>query len=66
MRKPVTMQRRHFQLIADVIARQYRLALTAERMSTLHELAYAMADELARTNTAFDSGRFLVACGVWE
>lgn len=55
------MDRRHFQLIADVIA-----AYTFEGSEPEAEramFAAAMADKLAETNPRFNRARFLIACG---
>jgi hypothetical protein len=58
------MTRKHYILIASVIAEQYRLALTCERKGTVRKMAYAMAAALQATNAAFDQDRFLRACKV--
>jgi hypothetical protein len=57
----MTMQRRHFEMIAETLRRhtpQYPAAVAA--------LARDFADTLARTNQRFDRARFLAACGVTE
>jgi hypothetical protein len=58
----MTMQRRHYELIAEVIA-------TAPFVSVRgpldrDTLAQHFADRLAQTNPKFDRARFLRACGV--
>lgn len=64
----MTMQRRHFELIAETL----RAALEAEGAQrnvrtprhALNALAYDFADALAATNPNFNRARFLRACGV--
>jgi hypothetical protein len=51
------MQRRHFKLIAEIIAKE----LDGEHRE---KAAYAFAYILPMTNTNFDSQRFLKACKV--
>jgi hypothetical protein len=53
----VTMQRRHFKLIAEIIAKE----LDGEYRE---RAAYAFAYILPITNREFDSQRFLEACQV--
>lgn len=56
-RNGVRMQRRHFELIAEVIAKE----LDGE----VHRLcAQAFAQDLKATNAQFNRERFLRACGV--
>jgi hypothetical protein len=50
------MERRHFQVIADII----RLLPVYERT----HIAAHFAKQLGRTNIRFDHERFLSACGV--
>jgi hypothetical protein len=51
------MQRRHFELIAEIIAKE----LDGEHRE---KAAYAFAYILPMTNANFDSQRFLMACKV--
>jgi hypothetical protein len=53
----VTMQRRHFKLIAEIISKE----LDGEYRE---KAAYAFAYILPTTNRNFDSQRFLEACKV--
>lgn len=53
----MTMQRRHFQFIANVINKHYRMN---EGQGEL--LAELFADELQHTNPNFNRGRFIEAC----
>ena len=61
----LSMQRRHFQMIASVM-------LTCKPCRTEHEEAIRqwgetckqMSDSLASTNPGFDRARFLAACGM--
>ena len=55
----MTMQRRHFELIARTISEELPPNSEAQRLSAL-----AFADMLASTNPNFDRARFLRACGV--
>jgi hypothetical protein len=57
------MSKAHFELIARVLAR-HAGPLYTEGHFTLRVMARDFADELARTNPAFDRERFLKACGV--
>jgi hypothetical protein len=52
-----SMQRRHFKLIAEIIAKE----LDGEHRE---KAAYAFAYTLPTTNARFDSQRFLKACKV--
>ena len=54
----MTMQRRHFELIASTI--KGASTVPAEHRATMAE---EFADALARTNSNFDRDRFLRACG---
>jgi hypothetical protein len=54
------MTRKDFQLIAEVIA---NLSEVIDEQA-FEILAEDMAEALADTNSAFDSARFLSACGV--
>jgi hypothetical protein len=56
-RRNVEMQRRHFQLIAEVISKE----LEGEHRE---KAAYAFAHILPITNRKFDSRKFLRACKV--
>jgi hypothetical protein len=51
------MQRRHFELIAEIISKE----LEGEHRE---KAAYAFAYNLSATNGRFDSRRFLEACKV--
>jgi hypothetical protein len=53
----MTMQRRHYKLIAEIIAKE----LDGEHRE---KAAYAFAYILPITNANFDSQRFLAACKV--
>jgi hypothetical protein len=53
----MTMQRRHFKLIAEIISKE----LEGEHRE---KAAYAFAYILPMTNANFDSQRFLEACKV--
>ena len=55
----MTMQRKHFELIAETV-RDMPNANTTERRN----IAQWFADKLASTNPNFDRARFLRACGV--
>ena len=67
----MTMQRRHFELIAEVLR---GWTIPAENMDDLpgeqettsaaQGIAYDFAEALASTNPNFDRARFLKACGV--
>jgi hypothetical protein len=56
-RQTAGMQRRHFELIAEIIAKE----LEGEHRE---KAAYAFAYALPTTNARFDSQRFLKACKV--
>lgn len=71
----MTMSRKDFQAIADVIAynrNQTGLApgqihsndVLAGYIVALNDTAFALADVLRQSNPAFDRQRFLTACGV--
>ena len=55
----MTMQRRHFELLARTVA---DLANPADRT----RMAHHFADALRHTNANFDRARFLKACGAAE
>lgn len=56
----MTMQRRHFELIASVIH-----SMTGEDFEGLRPvIARRFANELATTNPQFQRDKFLKACGV--
>ena len=61
------MTRQHFQFIADVI---YRMPHTDADLpferDVRAEVAHTFARELRKTNSGFDSDRFLKACGIEE
>lgn len=62
----MTMQRRHFELIAETIAsvddsERYADSVHPEAKRTF---AYAFANKLRATNPNFNRDRFLRACGV--
>lgn len=60
------MQRRHFELIADVLRERFARELEADGgfRAPDYKLAHAFADRLALENPRFDRSRFLGACGV--
>lgn len=71
----MSMTRKDFQAVADVIAynrRQTGLApgqpnsddVLAGYIVALNDTAFLLADVMARANAAFDRARFLKACGV--
>ena len=66
----MTMQRRHFEFIAEVLRTQVRrlsnLDAPAGSAFNADAVALAFADGLAATNPNFDRVRFLRACGVGE
>lgn len=61
----MTMQRRHFELIAETLAAS-KPAILRDRKAynAWLEVLNAFADMLASTNRNFDRARFLRACGV--
>lgn len=56
MRKPVTMERRHFEFIAETIR-------TIEDDEIRRHVARRFCAKLASTNANFDRERFMIACG---
>ncbi len=58
----MTMQRRHFELIAEIIHNMpsFAASLRTQRESCAH----AFADGLRASNPSFNRARFLKACGV--
>lgn len=64
----MSMTRKHFQLIADVIANRVKAThpTNLNRLSELEYIARDMATALATQNPAFDHQRFLDACGVQQ
>ncbi len=60
MRKPVTMQRRHFELIANTL--RCANVNDAAKWQMAREFAYA----LSNTNPQFNRARFLEAVGLDE
>ena len=63
----LSMQRRHFQMIANVFAQGQPLGCGPK--SDAHRecwtaLAESFASRLASTNPGFDRARFLAACGM--
>lgn len=60
------MIRKHFQLIADALRSNWQpIAGTDPTRDAIHaDYCRAVAAALKSTNPAFDSGRFLAACGV--
>jgi len=62
----MTMQRRHFELIAKMIASLDASAPYYGPLSPLgvRKVAYEFARTLAATNPNFNRARFLKACGV--
>lgn len=59
----MNMQRRHFQLIADMLKEGKEIGVYRSQKA-YGQYCVRWADELARTNGAFDRYRFLQACGV--
>jgi hypothetical protein len=57
MRNGVHLQRRHFELIAEIIAKE----LEGEAKE---QVAKAFANQLKRTNAQFKRDRFIAACHV--
>jgi hypothetical protein len=56
------MTRKHFQMIADVVAAS---EVTANLTTTqLEDIAFEFGRKLMQTNERFDAKRFFVACGV--
>lgn len=58
------MQRRHFELIAEIL-NNYATGDAAQR-ETVRAIAEAFASRLARENARFDRDRFLRACGITD
>lgn len=59
----LTMQRRHFQLIAEVLHGQMvRYPSDDHSIATWENIAKGFADALQSTNPGFDRLRFLEAC----
>lgn len=58
----MTMQRRHFEMIANSVRMLYGDLTKAQRQL----VAERFADDLTRTNPNFNRARFLKACGVEE
>ena len=52
------MQRRHYELIADIIKQM------KGDFAEHYETAHHFADELAKGNSKFNKDKFLRACGV--
>lgn len=61
----MTMQRRHFELIAETL-KEYGDAFDGQpiRDAARQGMARMFADKLAATNPQFNRSRFLTACGV--
>lgn len=62
----MTMQRRHFELIAEVIAERRTVEHNYADVvhDELNRIRTTFADRLASTNPNFNRERFLRACGV--
>lgn len=60
MRGEISFQRRHFELIADLIRSAPLYDIDRQRKPLARHFAHA----LAATNPTFDQERFLTACGV--
>jgi len=63
MARSVNMQRGHFEIIADVLA---KLSTYEDMEGLTPVVARAFADALELTNSNFDRARFLEASGVPE
>lgn len=62
------MQKRHFQLIADVMSytkpsRQVKPRGYRDRLGQWESVCESLVDSLRATNSNFDRARFLEACG---
>lgn len=55
-RRPVQMQRRHFDLIAEAVRE------TPGYVEDLEAMAWSIARKLSGTNDNFDADRFVKAC----
>jgi hypothetical protein len=60
--KAGTMQKRHFELIARILA-DARIT-SPDAIEAIDAIAWQFADALRSTNPRFDSARFARACGV--
>ena len=60
----LSMQRRHFQMIAAILKAEMDLESTDDGMRSLAHLTREFASRLASTNPGFDRARFLAACGM--
>ena len=58
--RQITMQRRHFEFIAETIRRDLHLAGINPADRAI--VARVLADALRETNPRFDSSRFQAAC----
>jgi hypothetical protein len=56
------LQRRHFQLVADILKIFYRRS--DDQRSIVAAIAYQFADTFTLDNPRFDRDRFLRACGL--
>jgi hypothetical protein len=54
------MQRKHFEMIAGILAKLNPISDTAKDYKTA--LVHHFADELAKTNQKFDADKFITAC----
>ena len=64
----LSMQRRHFQMIADVVNGSRLVMVEGDYMrgydKACKDIAESFASRLASTNPGFDRARFLAACGM--
>ncbi len=68
MSKPTTMQRRHFELIASVIAdlraNSYQIGDPVIDVVSVDDITREFSRALRATNSNFDAARFEYACGM--
>jgi hypothetical protein len=57
------MQKRHFELIAEILSKSEKWASNEAEVAFLQHIVCNFADELAKTNPLFNRNRFVKACG---
>lgn len=60
------MTKKHYELIAGVIAISRKVEGTGERSQAIYYVTQRLADEFQKENTRFNRAKFLEACGIKE
>lgn len=61
MRKQVTMERRHFEFLAEFVRVHF-----GDTAATKHDIAHMLSVALQDTNPKFNKAKFVAACGCKE